>query len=125
LFHAREQIHTLALSDTYGRMNHFISNNNQMETDFETRKFILFHVKSLILWDPMITSLQQILTYLNDIEDIRITLTSRTQYTTNEKHAVINSLFEMKSLKRMDFKIYDTIVFDDDIGNFLFFCREQ
>jgi hypothetical protein len=73
----------------------------------------------------MITSLQQILTYLNDIEDIRITLTSRTQYTTNEKHAVINSLFEMKSLKRMDFKIYDTIVFDDDIGNFLFFCREQ
>jgi hypothetical protein len=31
----------------------------------------------------------------------------------------------MKSLKRMDFKIFDTIVFDDDIGNFLFFCREQ
>ncbi|CAF4041485.1 unnamed protein product [Rotaria sordida] len=79
LFPARNQIHTLKLSDTYGRMTNFLENDNQIQIDFETRKFLLSQVKSLILCDPKKTSLNQILEYVSNIEHICISIGRQTQ----------------------------------------------
>ena len=54
LHNAREQIHTLRLSDTYGRMRRFISSDETLAVDLPTRQAILNQVKwtiySLLVW---------------------------------------------------------------------------
>ncbi|CAF1222734.1 unnamed protein product [Rotaria sordida] len=111
---ARNQIHTLKLSDTYERMSNFLKNDNQIQIDFETRKFILSQVKSLILCNPKTTSLNRVLKYVSNIEHICISIGQQTQSTSNYQ-GLFKSLFKMKSLKRLCLDLYDALIIDDDI----------
>jgi hypothetical protein len=125
LHNAREQIHTLRLSDTYGRMNRFVINNEQLEIDFETRKIIFNQVKYLILWDPTISSLHQILKYVNNLEYFQVTSIGRARQTPNYSDKLLQTLFQMKTLKRLYLALHDSIIFNNDLGklNFIEFVK--
>jgi hypothetical protein len=120
LFHAREQIHSLKLSDTYGRMSHFLADDNQLPVDLKTRILILSQVKSLILYDLKMTSLNQISKYINNIEYLRVSIVQRSQFTSDYGQELFKSLFEKPSLKQLCLEFYWSIVFEDDIGNSFF-----
>ncbi len=120
LHNAREQIHTLRLSDTYGRMNRFVINDQQLEIDFETRKIILNRVKCLILWDPLMTSLYEILNYVNNLEYLHVTSIGRARNTPNYSDRLLKIIFAMKTLKRLYLALHDSIIFNTDIGKYNF-----
>jgi hypothetical protein len=120
LYNAREQIHTLRLSDTYGRMNRFVLNDKQIDIDFETRKIVFEQVKYLILWDPMMTSLHQILNYVNNLEYLHVTSIGRARRTPKYSDGLLKTLFQMKSLKRLYLALHDSIIFNNDIRKFCF-----
>lgn len=120
LYNAREQINTLRLSDTYGRMNRFVINDKQIEIDLETRILILNQVKNLILWDPIMTSLHQILNYVNNLEYFHVTSIGRARHTPNYSEKLLKTLFQMKNLKRLYLALHDSIIFNDDIGKLIF-----
>jgi hypothetical protein len=118
LYNAREQIQTLRLSDTYGRMNYFVSNDKQIDIDFETRKIIFNRVKYLILWDPSMSSLHEILKYVNNLEYFQVTSIGRARQTPHYSDQLLKILFQMKTLKRLHLALHDSISFDSDIGKF-------
>ncbi|CAF4036805.1 unnamed protein product [Rotaria sordida] len=115
LYNAREQIHCLRLSDTYGRMKRFVINNKQLEINFEIRKNILNQVKYLILWDPIMTSLHEILNYANNLEYLHVTSIGTARQTPNFSDRLLKRLFEMKTLKRLYLALHDSIIFNTDI----------
>lgn len=116
LHNAREQIDSLRLSDTYGRMNRFIQYDQKLFVDFETRKFILHRVKYLILWDPIVSSLHQILKHVNNLEYFQVTSIGRARQTPNYSNNLLKILFQMTKLKRLYLALHDSIIFTDDIG---------
>ncbi|CAF3953958.1 unnamed protein product [Rotaria sp. Silwood2] len=115
LYNAREQIYCLRLSDTYGRMNRFVINAKQLDIDFEIRKSILNRVKYLILWDPVMTSLYEILNYVNNLEYFHVTSIGTARQTPNFSERLLKRLFEMKTLKRLYLALHDSIIFNTDI----------
>ncbi|UJR36676.1 hypothetical protein I4U23_029393 [Adineta vaga] len=115
LYNAREQIHTLRLSDTYKRMNHFVSNQEDLEVKFETRKEIFNRLKCLILWDPIMSSLYQVLNYVNNLEYLHVTSIGRARQTANYTDKLLKILFQIKTLKRLYLALHDSIIFDDNI----------
>lgn len=120
LINARDQIDSLRLSDTYGRMNRFIQNVKQFDMDFETKKLIFNRVKYLILWDPVMSSLYQILNYVNNLEYFQVTSIGRARHTPNYSDNLLKILFQMKKLKRLYLALHDSIIFNTDIGTFNF-----
>ena len=116
LHNAREQIHTLRLSDTYGRMRRFVNNDQQIEIDFSTRRMILNQVKYLILWDPMMNSLHQVLNHVNTLEYLQVTSIGRARQTPGYTDGLLRTLFQMNRLKRLSLALHDSILFDEDIG---------
>ena len=116
LYNAREQIHTLRLSDTYGRMNRFVLNDQSLDIDFHTRGKIFNRVKSLILWDPIMSSLHEILKYVNNLEYFHVTSIGRARHTPNYSDHLLNVLFGMKTMKRLYLALHDSISFNTDIG---------
>lgn len=119
LYNAREQIHCLRLSDTYGRMNRFILNHELPDIDFETRKFILSNVKCLILWDPIMSSLHEVLNYVNNLEYFHVTSIGRARKTLYFSDKLLQTLFKMNKLKRVYLALHDSISFDDNIGKYI------
>lgn len=120
LHNAREQIHTLRLSDTYGRMNSFVRNDKLSDIDFETRKTIFHRVKYLILWDPVMSSLHEILKHVNHLEYFQVTSIGRARHTPNYSDQLLNTLFQMKTLKRLYLALHDSVLFNTDIGKLIF-----
>jgi hypothetical protein len=120
LYNAREQINTLRVSDTYGRLSRFVTNDKQLQIDFETRKLILNQVKNLILWDPIMTSLHEILNYVNNLEYFHVTSIGRARQTPNYSDKLLKILFQMKTLKRLYLALHDSVIFNDDIGKLSF-----
>ena len=116
LRNAREQIHTLRLSDTYGRMNRFVCQDQLFEIDFQTRKLILNRVKCLILWDPIMSSLHEILRHVQHLEYFQVTSIGRARLTPNYSDQLLKHLFRIKSLKRLSLALHDSIIFNWDIG---------
>ncbi len=120
LFPARDQIHTLELYDTYERLSNFLADDNQLQIDFETRKYILSEVKTLILYDPKKTSLNRIFKYINNVEDLRISMLHSSRETPDYIEGLFKHLFNMKSLQRLDLQFNDILVIDYDIGILVF-----
>ena len=118
LYNARKQIHALRLSDTYGRINRFITYETQLEIDFETRKFLLNRVKCLTLWDPTMTSLHRILNYVNNLEYFCVTSIGRARQTPNYSDKLLKTLFEMTKLKRIYLALHVSVIFNTDIGKY-------
>ena len=116
LYNAREQVHTLRLSDTYGRMHRFVSNDSQIDIDFDTRKRILSRVKYLILWDPIVSSLDHVLNWVDHLQYFHVTSIGRARRTPNYSDQLLKRLFQMPSLKRLYLALHDSIMFDDAIG---------
>jgi hypothetical protein len=120
LFPARDQIHTLELNDAYERLSNFLANDSQIQVDFETRIFILSQVKTLILYDPKKISLKEILKYIINVEDLRISMLRRSRDTPDYIQGLFKHLFQIKSLQRLNLQFYDTLVIDYDIGILIF-----
>jgi hypothetical protein len=120
LYNAREQINTLRVSDTYGRLSRFVTNDKQLQIDFETRKLILNQVKNLILWDPIMTSLHEILNYVNNLEYFHVTSIGRARQTPNYSDKLLKIHFQMKTLKRLYLALHDSVIFNADIGKLSF-----
>ncbi|CAM4823935.1 unnamed protein product, partial [Rotaria magnacalcarata] len=116
LYNAREQIHCLRLSDTYGRLNRFVINDKQLEIAFEIRKYILSRVKYLILWDPILSSLYESLSYVNNLEYLHVTSIGTARHTPNYSQGLLKILFQMKTLKRVYLALHDSIMFNTEIG---------
>ena len=118
LHNAREQIHTLRLSDTYGRMRRFV--DQEIEIDFATRRLILDQVKYLILWDPMMSSLHQVLKSVSKLEYLQVTSIGRARQTPGYTDGLLQTLFQMTRLKRLSLALHDSILFNEDIGKMTF-----
>jgi hypothetical protein len=116
LHHAHEQIHTLRLSDTYGRMRRFVSDNENMDLNLTIRETILSQVKCLILWDPLMTSLHRILQHVHNLECFQVTSIGRARQTPNYSAGLLKTLFDISSLKRVSLALHDSILFTNDIG---------
>ena len=116
LLNAREKIHTLRLSDTYGRLQRFVHDDEPLEVNFSTRLEIFSRAKSLILWDPLMDSLHQVLNYVQCLEFFQVTSIGRARKTPNYSHGLLKKLFEMKTIKRLSLALHDSILFTDDIG---------
>lgn len=117
LHNAREQIHTLRLSDTYGRMNRFVQSDRSLDIDSQTRITIFNRVKCLILWDPQMSSLHEILKYVHHLEYFQVTSIGRARHTPNYSDQLLKNLFRMKTLKRLSLALHDSIIFNSDTGN--------
>jgi hypothetical protein len=102
-------------------MNRFVLNTEQLEIDFETRKIIFDRVKYLILWDPIMSSLHEILKYVNNLEYFHVTSIGRARQTPNYSEQLLKNIFQMKTLKRLYLALHDSIIFNTDIGKLKYF----
>lgn len=117
LHNAQDRVHTLRLSDTYGRLNRFAFDDRLTDLDFSTRTSILNRVKFLILWDPLMESLYEILKYSSNLEFFQVTSIGRARKTPHFSQGLLKIIFNMKNLKRLSLALHDSISFDEDIGN--------
>lgn len=113
--HAHQQIDSLRLSDTYGRLNRFVFSMKYIDIDFSTRICILNRVKYLILWDPLMSSLHEILEYVPNLEYCQVTSIGRARHTPNYSENLLKKLFAMTKLKRLYLALHDSVLFTDDI----------
>ena len=113
---AHQQIESLRLSDTYGRLNRFVFNLNSVDIDLSTRICLFNRIKYLILWDPLMASLHEILKFVPNLEYFQMTSIGRARHTPNYSENLLKTLFEMNKLKRVYLALHDSIIFTDDIG---------
>ncbi|UJR09385.1 hypothetical protein I4U23_013628 [Adineta vaga] len=114
LYQARHQICSLRLSDRFGRMTKYLTNDNQISIDFETRKYILCQVKQLTLNNAKLTDINQILSCLTNIEQLRIEYIQDKQCTPRHSNEMLQSIFKKTSLKRLVLNISELIELENN-----------
>lgn len=123
LYPARLQICSLRLSDKFGRITKYLTDDNQIPVDFQTRKFILSQVKQLTLYDTKLSDINQILNCLTKIERLRIQFIQDKQCTPKHSNEILQSLFKKTSLKWLFLDTSETIEFESNITSKSFFSE--